>query len=113
MKKIDFVFFDAGGGHRSAATALAAVIEQQGRPWRVRLVNLQDVLQPIDIFRRWARVRMEDVYNHMLKSGWTLGSEYLVPAMHWLIRLFHRQQVRLLHEFWRKDTPDMVVSVIP
>jgi 1,2-diacylglycerol 3-beta-galactosyltransferase len=113
MKKIDFVFFDAGGGHRSAATALAAMIEQQGRPWRVRLVNLQEVLEPVDIFRRYARIRMEDIYNHMLKSGWTLGSEYMVPVMHWIIRLFHRQQVRLLRDFWRQDTPDMVVSVIP
>jgi 1,2-diacylglycerol 3-beta-galactosyltransferase len=113
MKKLDFVFFDAGGGHRSAATALASVIEQQGRPWRVRLVNLQEVLEPVDIFRRYARIRMEDIYNHMLKRGWTLGSEYLVPLMHWIIRLFHRQQVRLLRDFWRADTPDLVVSVIP
>jgi UDP-N-acetylglucosamine:LPS N-acetylglucosamine transferase len=113
MKKIDFVFFDAGGGHRSAATALAAMIEQQGRPWRVRLVNLQEVLEPVDIFRRYFGIRMEDIYNNMLKRGWTLGSEYLVPVMHWLIARFHRQQVRLLREFWRRDTPDMVVSVIP
>jgi UDP-N-acetylglucosamine:LPS N-acetylglucosamine transferase len=113
MKKIDFVFFDAGGGHRSAATALAAMIGQQGRPWRVRLVNLQEVLEPVDIFRRYFRIRMEDIYNHMLKSGWTLGAEYLVPVMHWLIRMFHGQQVRLLREFWAKDTPELVVSVIP
>jgi 1,2-diacylglycerol 3-beta-galactosyltransferase len=33
--------------------------------------------------------------------------------MHGLIRLYHRGQVRLLREFWRKPEPDLVVSLIP
>src|SRR5271170_5502102 len=73
-KRLDFVFFDAGGGHRSAANALKAVIEQQGRPWEVRLVNLQEILDPLDIFRKYTGIRMQDVYNVMLQKGWTLGS---------------------------------------
>ena len=52
MKKLDFVFFDAGGGHRSAATALKAVSEEQRRPWDISLMNLQDVLDSLDIFRK-------------------------------------------------------------
>ena len=113
MKKVDFVFFDAGGGHRSAATALKAVAEQQDRPWEVRLVNLQDVLEPLDIFRKLTGIRMEDVYNNLLARGWTLGSEYLIPPMHGLIRLYHPAQRRLLTKFWKEDPPDLVVSVIP
>ena len=74
MKKVDFVFFDAGGGHRSAATALKAVVEQQGRPWEVRLVNLQEVLDSLDIFRKVTGIRMEDVYNNLLAKGWTLAA---------------------------------------
>jgi 1,2-diacylglycerol 3-beta-galactosyltransferase len=113
MRKIDFVFFDAGGGHRSAATALQAVITHQSRPWQVRLVNLQEVLDALDVIRKVTRIRMQDVYNRMLARGWTAGSEYLIPAMHTLIRLYRPSQVRLLSEFWAQDTPDMVVSVIP
>lgn len=113
VRKIDFCFFDAGGGHRAAATALKAVIEQQKRPWQVRLVNLQDVLDPLDIFRKYARIRMQDVYNLMLRKGWTLGSPQLLPIMHALIRLYHPGQVRLLHQFWQQDPPDLVVSVVP
>ena len=113
MRKLDFVYFDAGGGHRSAATALQAVIEKQGRPWDVRLVNLQEVLDSLDVFRKLTGVRMEDIYNKLLKRGWTLGSEYLVPAMHLIIRMYHPAQVRLLTGFWREQTPDLVVSVIP
>ena len=37
---IDLVYFNAGGGHRAAATALETVIRTEQRPWQVRLVNL-------------------------------------------------------------------------
>ena len=111
--KVDFVFFDAGGGHRAAANALKAIVEQQQLPWRVRLVNLQETLDELDIFRKLTRIRMQDIYNKLLEHGWTLGSEYLVPPMHWIIRLYHNPCARMLGDFWRKDTPDMVVSVVP
>lgn len=113
MNRIDFIFFDAGGGHRSAALALKAVAEQQKRPWDIRLVNLQDILDPLDIFRKYTGVRMQDVYNLMLKKGFTLGSKQMLPVMHGLIRLYHSQQVNLLSKFWREPHRELVVSLIP
>ncbi len=113
MNRLDFVFFDAGGGHRSAATALTLVIEREQRPWDVRLVNLQEALDELDITRRLTGVRMEDYYNRMLKSGFTLGAEQAIPLMQALIRWWHRAEVRLLAKFWKQDTPDVVVSVVP
>jgi UDP-N-acetylglucosamine:LPS N-acetylglucosamine transferase len=113
MKKVDFIFFDAGGGHRSAANALKSVAEEQGRQWQVRLFNLQEELDSLDIFKKITGIRFQDLYNHMLAKGWTLGSEYLLQPMHGIIRLFHRRQVKMLTEIWRRDRPDMVVSVVP
>jgi hypothetical protein len=113
MKRIDFMFFDAGGGHRSAATALKAVAEQQNRPWDIRLVNLQELLDALDVFRKVTGIRLEDLYNRMLANGWTLGSEYLLPVMQSVIRIYHPQQVKMLAEFWIKNPPDMVVSLVP
>src|SRR4051812_35088906 len=113
VKKIDFMYFDAGGGHRSAATALRSVIEQQGRPWEVRLIQVQELMGSIDIFRKYLRINMEDVYNQLLARGWTLGSEYLVPMMHGLIRIYHPAQRRILARHWHQNPPDLVVSVIP
>ncbi len=113
MNRIDFIFFDAGGGHRSAALALKAVIEQDKQPWDVRLVNLQEILDPLDIFRKYTGVRMQDVYNLMLKKGYTLGSKQMLPLMHGLVRLYHPKQVALLTEFWRRSRPELVVSLIP
>jgi hypothetical protein len=113
LKRLDFVFFDAGGGHRSAANALKAVIEQQGRPWEIRLVNLQEIMDSLDIFRKYTGIRMQDVYNVMLQKGWTLGSAQGTVLMHGLIRLYHGGQVRLLREFWKQGERDLVVSLIP
>src|ERR1019366_5525328 len=42
VKKLDFIFFDAGGGHRAAANALREVMESQGRPVEIHMVNLQE-----------------------------------------------------------------------
>jgi Glycosyltransferase family 28 C-terminal domain len=113
LKGVDFVFFDAGGGHRAAATALHSVIQSQGRSFDVRPLNLQELLDSIDIFRKLAGVRMQDLYNLMLKKGWTLGSPQMMVGMHGVIRLFHRRQVRLLEELWKRNRPEMVVSLIP
>jgi 1,2-diacylglycerol 3-beta-galactosyltransferase len=113
MKKLDFIYFDAGGGHRSAAMALQQVIAQQGRPWEIRMVNLQEQLDNLDIFRRITGIRLQDYYNLLLKKGWTIGSGELLKGLHVLIRVFQPALVRMLTDFWRAGQPDMVVSLIP
>jgi len=118
VKKIDFIYFDAGGGHRAAAMALKSVIDSQhratgGEPWEVRLVNLQEVLDSLDIFRKITGLRLEDVYNKMLAKGWTLGSAQGLRFMHGVIRLYHDPTVRLLTAHWKDTQPDLVVSLVP
>ena len=113
MKKLDFLYFDAGGGHRSAANALRQVITDQQRPWEIRMVNLQELLEPLDVFQKVTRLRLQDVYNLMLKKGWTLGSPQLTAGMHLILALFRPAQVRLLEKFWPESRPDLVVSLVP
>lgn len=111
--RVDIVFFDAGGGHRAAANALQLASQQSGRKWQIRLVNLQETLDRMDIFRMVTGIRMQDIYNHLLRKGWTLGSEYLVAPMHAIIWLNHSKMVRMLQDFWKKDPPDLLISVVP
>ena len=94
MKTIELVFFDAGGGHRSAANALCEVVRREQRPWDMRMMNLQELLDEIDVFRKMTGLRLQDVYNLMLRRGWTLGSRELLVPMHAIIRMFHAQQVK-------------------
>jgi len=113
MPTVDFMFFDAGGGHRAAATALKAVIDSQNRGWHVRLVNLQELLDKLDVFRKVTGIRLEDIYNLLLAKGWTLGSAQMLVFMHAIIRIYHRPTVRLLERYWREAKPDLVVSFVP
>jgi UDP-N-acetylglucosamine:LPS N-acetylglucosamine transferase len=110
---VDFLYFQAGGGHRSAALALQSVLASQHPEWEVRLVDAQQVLDPIDILRKVTGIRTEDIYNKMLAKGWTLKSEYLLPVLHGLIRVLHPQQVKMFRNFWAQRRPDLVVSLIP
>jgi len=113
MVRIVLVYFDAGGGHRSAATALQEIIRQKKFPWQVDLLNLQELLDPIDVIRKVTRIRVQDVYNNMLRNDWTLGSPQLMRVLQLIVRLLHRPTVRLLEEHWREVQPDMVVSLVP
>jgi 1,2-diacylglycerol 3-beta-galactosyltransferase len=111
--RITFVYFDAGGGHRSAMNALCAAIRGQERPWEIECLNLQELLDPVDPIRKVAGVRAQDVYNLLLKKGWTLGTAQLLPILHAVIKLNHSSVVHLLECHWRKSQPDIVVSLIP
>jgi hypothetical protein len=113
VKRLEFGFFDAGGGHRAAATALKMAIEGQKRPWDVELANLQEILDPLDILKKLTRIRIQDLYNTMLRNGWTLGSPQLLKVLQLVIVINHRSGVRLLEGHWRKVQPDMLVSFVP
>jgi UDP-N-acetylglucosamine:LPS N-acetylglucosamine transferase len=112
-RRIHLVFFDAGGGHRNAATALQVQIERQGLPLEVSLVNLQEVLDPLDILRKLTGIRIQDMYNKMLRNGWTLGSPQLMRVLQLVVRTYHGPSVKVLENFWKEHEPDMVVSLVP
>lgn len=117
MPILDFLFFDAGGGHRAAATALKLAMEQEQLPWEPRLVHLQDILAPADIFKKVLRIDLQEIYNLMLRRGWTLGSEQGLRFMQGVIRLYHGTEVKLMREWWqfrsKAAAPAGVVSVVP
>jgi len=109
---VEFVYFDAGGGHRAAATALRIVTEQQLQ-WNIHLMNLQERLDGIDPVLKLAGFRLQDLYNWLLKKGWTWGAGFGLRALQAAIRLYHQDQVRLLETYWRKSQPALVVSLVP
>jgi len=111
--RIDLIFFDAGGGHRASATALKELADRQRRGWKLRMVNLREILEPIDVFHRLTGVRVEDLYNRMLKYGLTIGTGPMLRAVQFVIRRMHPRNVALLAQYWREQRPDLVVSMIP
>ena len=113
MKSIDLVYFNAGGGHRSAAVALETVIRDLALPWQVRLVNLFEVLDPRDVFGKTTGMKPEQYYNARLARGWTLGLGQELKILQALIRLSHKSLTAQLQRHWQKTKPDMVVSLVP
>jgi hypothetical protein len=113
MTTIDLVYVNAGGGHRAAAVALEMAIREQCRGWQVRLVNLFEVLDPQDVFRRTTGVKPEDYYNVRLARGWTLGLAQELRILQMLIRLSHKTLVAHLRRHWTAAKPDLVVSMVP
>jgi len=110
---VDLVWFNAGGGHRSAAEALERVMGGPGSPWRARKLNLTAVLDPAGLFRRVTGIEPEDVYNKRLASGFTLGLAQELKLLQGAIRLGHSTLVQRLARHWQATQPDLVVSLIP
>src|SRR2546423_3707003 len=108
MKRIHLVFHDGGGGHRNSALALQAISEQQHRPWKIELIQFQDLTDKLDVLRKLTGIRIQQQYNVLLRNGWTLGSVYLLRILQATIRMFHRPMVRLLENFWREKPADLL-----
>jgi len=110
-RRLTIVFFDAGGGHRSAAEALKNVLESQS--WQVTLLNLQEQLDKLDLLKRITGLRIQDGYNLILRKGWTRLTPQLLPVLQAVVRIYHRPTVRMLRRYWHENPADMVLSVIP
>jgi len=112
-RKLTIVFFDAGGGHRSAAEALKGVLEHQHRPWQVELLNLQELLDQLDLLKKITGIRIQDGYNLILRKGWTRMTPQLLPILQGVVRMYHGPTVKMLAKYWRQNPADIVISVIP
>jgi Glycosyltransferase family 28 C-terminal domain/Monogalactosyldiacylglycerol (MGDG) synthase len=113
LRKLTIVFHDAGGGHRSAATALRDSFAEHHSHWEVTLLNLQDLLDSLDIVHKATGLRIQDAYNLILRKGWTRFTPQLLVLLQGVIRLFHPQVVKTLKTYWSQHPADMVLSVIP
>ncbi len=111
--RIDFIYVDSGGGHRAAANALLEAARQQERPWDMRMLCIQDLLNEIDFLRKSTGIEFQEIYNIILRHGWTALTPPLVPIAHGLIKMSHAAQVWALEKHWKANPPDMVVSLIP
>ena len=113
MRKLTIVFHHAGGGHRSAAEALKATLASQENPWDVNLLDIQELLDPLDLIRRATGLRIQDTYNLILRKGWTRFTPQLLVVLQGTIRAYHSPIVKALRAYWAEHPADLVLSVIP
>ena len=113
MRKLTIIYHHAGGGHSSAADALKDTLAGQEHPWDVSLLDLQELLDPLDLLRRATGLRIQDTYNLILRRGWTRLTPQLLPLLLGTIRLYHTPIVKALRAYWVEHPADLVLSVIP
>ncbi len=113
MRKLTIVYHHAGGGHQSAAQALKATLSTQQNPWDVILLDIQELLDPLDLIRRATGLRIQDTYNLILRKGWTRFTPQLLVVLQRTIRLYHSPIVKALRTYWAEHPADLVLSVIP
>ncbi len=113
MRRLTIVFHHAGGGHRNAAEALKATLSSQENPWDVTLLDIQELLDPLDLIRRATGLRIQDTYNLILRRGWTRFTPQLLLVLQGTIRAYHNPIVKLLRAYWAGHPADLVLSVIP
>ena len=113
MRKLTIIYHHAGGGHRSAADALKDALARQEHPWDVSVLDLQELLDPLDLLRRATGLRIQDTYNLILRRGWTRFTPQLLVVLLGTIRLYHAPIVKALRAYWAQHPADLVLSVIP
>lgn len=110
---VQLIYFNAGGGHRSAALALQEVIAQKHPDWSVSLVNLFEVIDSDRYYQKLTGFAPEDLYNLRLKKGWTRGLATELKIFQAMIRLTLPKLKKKLRSFWASNPPNMVVSLVP
>lgn len=110
---VALIYFNAGGGHRAAATALQTELARQCPDWVVSLVDLFAILDPQQLFKRLTGFAPETYYNKRLSTGFTLGLGQELKLLQAMIRMAHPQLVAKLMAYWHMTEPDLVVSLVP
>lgn len=99
--------------------ALRAVVEQQQLPWHFSVTDIDAIVDSLAEQKKVVSAYKlfgfsgHDLYNMMLKSGWTWLWPLKMRLNKLLVRLNHDVGVKIFEEYWRDQQPDMVVSVVP
>lgn len=116
---INIVTGNSGGGHIATYNAICSIIEQQQLPWQTSVTDVDALAQrlaegkkTLDIYRLFG-TSGDQVLNQIMQSGWTWIHHLTMPFNKLLIKLNHDAGVRIFEEHWRKQQPDIVVSVVP
>lgn len=104
---------DAGGGHRASANALVAAAEQEGRPWRFRIVNVQQVLNALDLWQRVTGRPIEQTYNELIRAQRTRFLAPTLRVLQFLISLLRRPLSRMVARELAARPAALVISLMP
>lgn len=118
-KSINIITGQGGNGHYATYHAIRAVAEQQQLLWQFQVTDMDDIIteltQKNQIKNAYEMFGFSghDLYNMMLKSGWTWLWPLKMRLNKYLVKLNYEVGVQFFEQHWRKQQPDIVVSAMP
>src|SRR6185503_400021 len=94
------------------ANALLAAAPTDGR-YRLRVESLQAILDPLDPVHRLTGIRIEGLYNALVRRSRTRHLVTFLRVLQWCIRRLHRPLARRVAAHLAAHRPHLVVSLIP
>jgi hypothetical protein len=116
---INIIAGQGGGGHYAAYRAICAIAEQDRLPWQIDVTDMDDIITDLAQQNKVANAYEmmgfsgHDLYNLMLKSGWTWLWWLKMRLNKFLVKLNYQAGLDFFEQYWRENPPDMVVSVMP
>jgi UDP-N-acetylglucosamine:LPS N-acetylglucosamine transferase len=107
-KKILLMITDAGGGHRGSAESLHRYLAAHRPGWEVRIANAYREVWPKNF-----GVTGERIYNFVLRHNMILWAGFLRRTAYWMVSHQGSPAVRAAREYFRRERPDLVVSLMP
>ncbi|MEL6351080.1 MAG: glycosyltransferase [Cyanobacteria bacterium J06627_28] len=117
--KVNVVTGQGGGGHYAAYRAIQAVAEQKELPWEFQVTDMDEIITQLSAQNEIQNayemfgISGHDLYNMMLKSGWTWMWPLKMRLNKFLVKLNYDVGCEFFEQHWRKQQPDIVVSVMP
>ena len=115
---INIVTGKGGGGHYATYHALRAIAEQQQLPWQFQVTDMDDIMaimteskKVMNAYRLMGS-SVSDLYNFMLKNGWTWLWPLQMRLNKLLVKLNYDAGVKFFEDYWREQQPDLVISVV-
>ena len=116
---INVVTGQGGAGHYAAYHAIRAVAEQRHLPWTFQVTDMDEIITGLSeanqIENTYEKVGISghDLYNLMVKKGWTWLWPLQMRLNKFLVKANHSIGVEIFEQHWRECAPDLVVSVMP
>jgi len=117
--KVNVITGQGGGGHYAMYNALKAIALAQNLPWEFQVTDMDDIVdnlaeqkQVVNAYNMMG-FSGHDLYNKMMKSGWTWLWPLKMRLNKLLVKLNHEAGVKFFEQYWREQKPDLVVSVMP